>query len=66
MRILTWNMDHWKQRASHRELAWSFLKDQSPTVALLQEANPPEHFGGSVQRERRITPVGNRSFRPWT
>jgi exonuclease III len=45
MRVLAWNMDHWKRPADQRDAAWHFLEEQQPTVALLQEARPlGQHF----------------------
>src|SRR5687767_3838910 len=53
MRVLTWNMDHWKRRLDQREGAWRFLDEQRSTVALLQEANPPEEHSAAAYSECR-------------
>jgi len=58
MRVLAWNMDHWKQRPNQREAAWRFLEEQRPTVALLQEVCPPERHSAAVYYE-------GRSARTW-
>jgi hypothetical protein len=60
MRVLAWNMDHWKRRADQREAAWQFLKQQQPAVALLQEASPPERHRAAVYNED--TSAGRRSW----
>ncbi len=42
IKIVTWNMDHWKRTREAREMAWNYL-DQTiaPDIALVQEAVPP-------------------------
>jgi hypothetical protein len=53
VRVLAWNMDYWKRRTDQREAAWRFLEEQRPTVALLQEARPPEQHSAAVYSECR-------------
>jgi len=41
MRIITWNMDHWKHKRVHDD-AWQWIIDTlDPDIALLQECVPP-------------------------
>jgi len=49
MRIVTWNMDHWRRSQEQRDATWAFLKQAiRPDVALLQEALPPDGVGPVV------------------
>src|SRR5262249_29860909 len=49
LRIATWNMGHWQQRAASGE-AWRYLLEEvRPDVALVQEAVPPETLGEGVR-----------------
>jgi endonuclease/exonuclease/phosphatase family metal-dependent hydrolase len=41
MKILTWNMDHWRRSAPARDAAWDFVLESGASIALLQEALPP-------------------------
>ena len=55
MRIVTWNMDHWRRPADLRVRAWNYLRNQvRPDVALLQEATPTGQFAGLVYRSAGI------------
>lgn len=52
MRLVTWNMDHWRRPQEQRDAAWAFLRDEiRPDVALLQEAVPPDGVGSAVFRK---------------
>jgi len=43
LKILTWNMNHWRQSESSREAAWRYMWDEiEPDIALLQEFVPPQ------------------------
>jgi endonuclease/exonuclease/phosphatase family metal-dependent hydrolase len=42
LRVVTWNMDHWKRDAAARKRAWSVLETIGVGVALLQETVPPK------------------------
>jgi endonuclease/exonuclease/phosphatase family metal-dependent hydrolase len=43
LRVATWNMDHWRRTPEERAMAWRRLQTVvRPTVALLQEAVPPQ------------------------
>lgn len=42
MRIVSWNMNHWRRTPAARKAAWQFLKQLQPDIALLQEAMPDE------------------------
>ena len=45
MRLVTWNMDHWRRSADQRTDAWAYLETTlAPDVALVQEAVPPSHL----------------------
>lgn len=60
-RVATWNMDYWKHTASH-EAAWHWLRHTvQPTIALVQEANPPVGFEDVIRREGGID-----KRRPWS
>lgn len=51
MKIITWNMDHWKRTTEQRELAWKYLIDTiDPDIALLQEVVPPD----SLYNDRHV------------
>jgi hypothetical protein len=56
LRVMTWNLDHWKQPLSQRSAAWDFLREASIDYALVQEAVPPEDLGPdrSVHRQGGI------------
>jgi hypothetical protein len=42
MRIVSWNMDHWRRRRPNQKKAsWAFLSGLEPDFALLQETAPP-------------------------
>ncbi|MEZ5171346.1 MAG: hypothetical protein R3A49_11435 [Acidimicrobiia bacterium] len=43
MRLIIWNMHHWRQPADTRPKAWEWLK-QNADVALVQEASPPDEL----------------------
>jgi hypothetical protein len=59
MRIVSWNMDHWRRSAALREQAWQFLRERiRPDIALVQEAVPPSglsavFLAGGILDERR-------------
>jgi hypothetical protein len=62
LRVVTWNMDHWRRSHDLREQAWTFLeRTLHPDVALVQEALPVGRGRSVVFREGgirddRVTP----------
>ncbi len=59
-KILTWNMNHWRQSESSCEAAWRYIWGEiEPDIALLQEFVPPQEasefhsihnaFGGKMK-----------------
>lgn len=64
MRLVTWNMDHWRRRAELRAEAWQYLETElRPDVALLQETVPPPSLlrapvfrSGGLLDERKAPP----------
>jgi exonuclease III len=40
LRIICWNMDHWRRSAASRAEAWRWLDKENPDLALLQESAP--------------------------
>ena len=52
MRIVTWNMDHWRRPAAQRLEAWEFLRTRiQPDIALVQEAVPPSDMPNVIFRQ---------------
>ncbi len=42
IKLVSWNMDHWKTKKARRREAWDqLLLDLDPDIALIQEAVPP-------------------------
>lgn len=55
MRIVTWNMDHWRRSQDLRDRAWRYLSEElHPDVALLQESVPRGDADKVVFREGGI------------
>ena len=62
MRIVCWNMNHWRRTPAERKSAWQFLTQLKPDVALLQEAVPGDDTG-TANVVFRSQGIG--SSRPW-
>jgi exonuclease III len=64
LRVVTWNMDHWKHRSDldHTRKAWEHLAKLNPNVALVQEAVPPP---GTLASTWTVVPAVHDAAR-WT
>ena len=61
LRVITWNMDHWKTNNQHRLDAWTYLQSgPAADIALLQECVRPE-----VVPESRTAFRAVYSEQPW-
>lgn len=75
LKIVTWNMDHWKGQLSipeHTRAAWSYLDGLAPDIALVQEAVSPISSGEDSQWKACTVPPASEprswwisSNRPW-
>jgi endonuclease/exonuclease/phosphatase family metal-dependent hydrolase len=49
IKLVSWNMDHWKTNKVRRREAWdTLLRDLAPDVALIQEAVPPPELASGL------------------
>ena len=61
LRVVTWNLDHWRRGTQTRRDAWSYLASGlSSDIALLQECVPPRDLSRSHLVYREIG--GSRSW----
>jgi endonuclease/exonuclease/phosphatase family metal-dependent hydrolase len=62
VKIVSWNMNHWRRTPGQRERGWRFLQQLEPDIALLQEAMPE---GRVLDTHRAYRVGGIGQTRPW-